>query len=38
MSVQKIVFDFAKKTNPKVKPISAKKILGKKIPLKIYEY
>ena len=31
---KKIVFDFAKKTNPKVKPISAKKILGKKFPLK----
>ena len=31
---KKIVFNFAKKTNPKVKPISAKKILGKKFPLK----
>ena len=31
---KKIVFNFAKKTNPKVKPVSAKKILGKKFPLK----
>ena len=31
---KKIVFDFAKKTNPLVKPVSAKKVLGKKFPLK----
>ena len=31
---KRIVFDFAKQTNPTVKPISAKKILGKKFPLK----
>ena len=31
---KQIVFNFAKKTNPKVKPISAKKMLGKKFPLK----
>ena len=31
---KQIVFNFAKKTNPKVKPVSAKKILGKKFPLK----
>ena len=28
------IFNFAKKTNPKIKPVSAKKILGKKYPLK----
>ena len=31
---KQIVFNFAKKTNPEVKPISAKKMLGKKFPLK----
>ena len=31
---KQIVFNFAKKTNPLVKPVSAKKILGKKFPLK----
>ena len=31
---KQIVFNFAKKTNPKVKPVSAKKMLGKKFPLK----
>ena len=31
---RQIVFNFAKKTNPKVKPVSAKKMLGKKFPLK----
>jgi dTDP-4-dehydrorhamnose reductase len=31
---KQIVFNFAKKTNLKVKPISAKKMLGKKFPLK----
>ena len=31
---KQIVFNFAKKTNFKVKPVSAKKILGKKFPLK----
>jgi len=31
---KQIVFNFAKKTNPKVKPILAKKKLGKKFPLK----
>ncbi len=31
---KQIVYNFAKKTNRKVKPISAKKILGKKFPLK----
>ena len=31
---KQIVFNFAKKTNPKVKPVSAKKILGKNFPLK----
>ena len=31
---KQIVLNFAKKTNPKVKPVSAKKILGKKFPLK----
>jgi dTDP-4-dehydrorhamnose reductase len=32
--LKKIVYDFAKKANPLVKPISAKKTLGKKFPLK----
>ena len=31
---KQIVFNFAKKTNPLVKTVSAKKILGKKFPLK----
>ena len=31
---RQIVYNFAKKTNIKVKPISAKRILGKKFPLK----
>ena len=31
---KQIVFNFAKKTNLKVKPISAKKMFGKKFPLK----
>ena len=31
---KQIVFNLAKKTNPKVKPVSAKKMLGKKFPLK----
>ena len=31
---KQIVFNFAKKTNPLVKPVSAKKVLGKKFPLK----
>ena len=31
---RQIVYNFAKKTNTKVKPISAKKMLGKKFPLK----
>jgi len=31
---KQIVFNFAKKTNPNVKPISAKKMMGKKFPLK----
>tara|TARA_E500000178_G_C16979457_1_gene735015 strand:- start:185 stop:901 length:717 start_codon:yes stop_codon:yes gene_type:complete len=31
---KQIVYKFAKKTNDKVKPISAKKMLGKKFPLK----
>ena len=28
------IFNFVKKTNPKIKPVSAKKMLGKKYPLK----
>ncbi len=31
---KQLVYNFAKKTNPKVKAISARKILGKKFPLK----
>ena len=31
---KQIVFNFAKKTNPNVKPVSAKKMLGKKFPLR----
>ena len=31
---KQIVYKFAKETNDKVKPISAKKMLGKKFPLK----
>ena len=31
---KQIVLNFAKKTNPKVKPVSARKMLGKKFPLK----
>ena len=31
---KQIVFNFAKETNPKVKPVSAKKMLGKKFPRK----
>ena len=31
---KQIVFNFAKKTNPNVKPVSARKMLGKKFPLK----